>query len=103
MWSFCPFEPLRNIAQDCLDAMQSTIRVAIRENHEFDLDPRAALAKRRHRNDLSIAVARLSGPYRLTAGCPMTLAEVFRHDEVEETSDCFLCRIAEYPLLPPTG
>src|SRR5690348_6542012 len=28
----------------------------------------------------------------------MTLAGVFRHDEVEGASDCFLCRVAEHPL-----
>jgi hypothetical protein len=28
----------------------------------------------------------------------MTLAKVFRHNEVEGTSDCFLCRVTEDPL-----
>jgi hypothetical protein len=28
----------------------------------------------------------------------MTRAEVFRHNEVEGISDCFLCRVAEDPL-----
>jgi hypothetical protein len=34
--SFCFFEPLRDITQDCPNALQSAIRVAIRENREFD-------------------------------------------------------------------
>src|SRR6185503_17802595 len=57
-----------------------------------------ALAKRRHRKDVSIAVSRLSGPHRLPIGCPMTLAKVFRHNEVKGTSDCFLCRVTENSL-----
>src|SRR5690242_1139658 len=66
-----------------------------RHDGELDRDASTLLAHSRHRQDVAISVARLTGAHRGAITLPMPLPQTFRNDDVERTAEGFCLRKAE--------